>query len=73
MVVVGVPSLAIEMWPLSREPRQLLERAYGNILGRDHFSAVWGDLLYPGVGASSAAYRQEQAGAGRAAAGSASH
>lgn len=73
MFVVRVPFLTIEMWPLSGEPQQLLKTVYGNILGRDHFSAVFGHLLYNEVGARSAACRQKQAGAARAAAGSTSH
>lgn len=62
MVVVGVPFLTIEMWPLSREPWQLLGMAYGDILGRDPFSAELGHFLYSDAGVRSAACGQEQAG-----------
>lgn len=62
MIVIGVPFLAIEMWPLSGESQQLLETAYGTIWGRDHSSAVYGHSLYNRVGVRRAACRQEQAG-----------
>jgi len=62
MIVVGDLFLAIEMWPLLGEPQQLLETADGNVLGRDHSSAVWGSLFSNGAGVRSAACRQEQAG-----------
>lgn len=58
MVVVGVPFLAIGMWPLSRAPWQLLEMAYGDILGRDPFSAMLGHLLNSIMGVRSAACGQ---------------